>query len=490
MTYNSNTVVFVKYSIPSCLRCLELERLLTHERAENARLSKRVDALAKRVGELEAEARRGKRQAAPFSRDKRKTNPKKPGRRPGKGRWANRPVPPQDQMMDTKDAPLDVCPHCQGALTDPKTHDYYQVDFPLLPKLENIHFVTHSGYCPHCHERVRSSHPEQVGQGCGAACSGIGPNVRAFAADLKQRLGVPYAKISELLSTVFGITVSASALCQSDARLAKRVEPIYKEICRALRRCLCVHADETGWRIGALSAWLWTFTNQHLTLYTVDPTRSHEVVLRILGRDFPGTLTADCFSAYDHKDLIEWLQQKCYSHLLKDLKALREQKTRGAVRFPVEVATVLRDAMALKTNQGTLEPSVYLEQVAQIEARMDALIAVTRHFTDVDNLRMAKRLRKQRARLFTFLTHEGVEATNNAAERSLRPAVITRKTGGCNKSDAGAKTHAILASVLVTARQQGRNTVHYLRDVLTGREQTTSLTSSMLATAGSTARSP
>ena len=483
-------MVFEKYTIPSCPRCVVLETRLSEARAENARLAKQVGTLAKRVDELEAQARRSKRQAAPFGRDKKKANPKKPGRRPGEGRWANRPAPPQDQVTDTKEVPLNACPHCQGALTDPKTHDYYQIDFPLLPKVETIHFVTHSGYCNHCHERVRSSHPEQVGQGYGAASSGIGPNLRAFGADLKQRLGISYAKISELFSTMFDITVSPSALCQSDARLAKKAEPIYEEIRRALRFCQCVHADETGWRIGALSAWLWTFTNQNLTLYTVDPTRSHEVVLRILGRDFPGTLTADCFAAYDHKDLIAWLQQKCFSHLLKDLKALREQKTRGAVRFASDVAAVLRDAMKLKADQSHVDPSAYLIQVAQIEARMDALIATTRHITDPDNLRMTKRLRKQRKRLFTFLTHEGVEATNNAAERSLRPAVITRKTGGCNKTQAGAKTHAILSSLLVTARQQSRNTVHFLRNVLTGAEPVGSLTSTALATTGPGARSP
>ena len=121
---------------------------------------------------------------------------------------------------------------------------------------------------------------------------------------------------------------------------------------------------------------------------------------------------------------------------------------------------------------------------------MDALIATTRHITDPDNLRMTKRLRKQRKRLFTFLTHEGVEATNNAAERSLRPAVITRKTGGCNKTQAGAKTHAILSSLLVTARQQSRNTVHFLRNVLTGAEPVGSLSSTALATTGPGARSP
>jgi hypothetical protein len=77
------------------------------------------------------------------------------------------------------------------------------------------------------------------------------------------------------------------------------------------------------------------------------------------------------------------------------------------------------------------------------------------------------RLRKQRENLFTFLTVEGAEPTNNRAERMLRPAVIVRKTGGCNKTQAGARTHSINASVLTTARQNGVNVIRYIAEVLT-----------------------
>jgi len=94
---------------------------------------------------------------------------------------------------------------------------------------------------------------------------------------------------------------------------------VYLELIEALRGCVAVHADETGWRIGALSAWLWVFTQQQITVYTIADNRSHEVVLDILGREFKGILVADCFLAYDHRTLADWLKQKCLGHLLKDL---------------------------------------------------------------------------------------------------------------------------------------------------------------------------
>jgi transposase len=101
----------------------------------------------------------------------------------------------------------------------------------------------------------------------------------------------------------------------------------------------------------------------------------------------------------------------------------------------------------------------------------DARIAEKRRFTDRDNERFARRLRKQRQHLLRFFRVEGVEATNNRAERALRPAVLVRKTGGCNKTRRGARTHAVCASLLQTLRQQGRETLTYLTSVLTAPAQ-------------------
>ena len=87
-------------------------------------------------------------------------------------------------------------------------------------------------------------------------------------------------------------------------------------------------------------------------------------------------------------------------------------------------------------------------------------------YTDPDNARLAKRLRKQRDHLLRFLDHDGVDATNNLAEREIRPAVIARKLSACNRTEAGAETHAVLASVLRTCRRQGRDILACLGELL------------------------
>ncbi len=352
---------------------------------------------------------------------------------------------------------------------DRATHERIQIDLPEVKPLVT-RFLTESGYCPHCKRRVRSRHPEQLSEASGAAGVCLGPRAVALAADLKHRLGIPYRKISQLYKLAFGLEVTAGGLCQADARLAEKAEPIYRELVEAIRQSAAVYADETGWRIGILSAWLWVFTSEEITVYTIDERRSHEVVVGILGRKFRGVLVSDCFTAYDAKAFEEWLKQKCFAHLLREISKLEREKTRGAVRFPRELLSVLREAQKLREEREGLSSAEFAARRRGLEVRLDALIAEGRHFTDPDNARLAKRLRKQRKHLLTFLDVEGVEPTNNRAERALRPAVIVRKTGGCNRTARGARTHAVLASLLVTTKQHGIASVSYLRGVLLTKE--------------------
>jgi transposase len=185
-------------------------------------------------------------------------------------------------------------------------------------------------------------------------------------------------------------------------------------------------------------------------------------VIHILGKEFKGILASDCFLAYDHRDLAKWLKQKCLSHLLKDLKELKETKIRGAVRFAREVTALLQAALALKAQKEQLSVEQYAQQAENLETRLDALIDAKRQLTDPDNARFAKRLRKHREHVLRFLYLHGLDATNNLAERQLRPEVITRKTNGCNRTENGADTHAILGSILATCRQQSVPVLDYL----------------------------
>ena len=436
----------------------ELLEIIQKQQKQIERLEQMVQ---RQQEEIEYLKRIGKRQAAPFARRHWVEKPRRPGRKAGQGQFAHRELPQVVKISETKEAKLQGCPECGNRLQAIHKHEQFVTDIPVV-EVKTTHFVTYSGYCTSCHRRVRSQHPEQTSQATGAAGVMVGPRAKALAADLKHRLGVSYGKVSEVLNDAFGLSVSRSGWCQADQKLARTARPIYEELLEAIRQCSVVNADETGWRIGTLSAWLWVFTHRDLTVYTIRANRSSDVVLDILGNHFSGILTSDGLLSYDDRRLNDWLKQKCLSHLLKDLKEMDETKTGRALHFARQATALLQEAMALKREKPSLASRTFSQRAASLEDRLDRLIAASRRFSDPDNARFAKRLRKHRPHLLRFLYVDGLEPTNNLAERMLRPAVITRKTNGCNRTNAGAAAHSILSSVLVSCHQQSIPVLDYL----------------------------
>jgi len=411
---------------------------------------------------LEQSRRAGKRQAAPLSKGSPKADPKRPGRKSGHSP-SHRPAPPPEQVGRTIEVPLPPdCPECLAPLDEvPVTvHDQYQIDLPE-PRPVVTRFRVPVARCPACLRRVQGRHPEQTSDALGSAAVQYGPRLLGLAADLKHRLGVSYRKCSSVLLTLAGVVVASAALVRSSHRLRKLAQPSYDRLVEAASKSPVQHADETGWKIGGRSAWLWVFADEHATVYRIRPSRAHEVVVEVLGEEFAGVLVSDCFLAYDP---LRFAKQKCLAHLLKTCGEIERSKTRGAVRFSRRVAALLRKAMALKRRRGTIGDHGYAVLRGKIQAEMDRLLAGT--YTDPDNARLARRLRKQREHLLRFLDHDGVDATNNLAEREIRPAVIARKLSAGNRTEAGAETHAVLASLLRTCRRQGRDILGSLGDLL------------------------
>ena len=443
-------------------RIAELEEQLTRALAAIEKLKRQNELLHAENEELK---RAGKRQAAPFARRKLVEHPRRPGRKAGQGQFTRREQPAPKQVNQTKVAKLAGCPECGGSrLRDIHPHEQYVADIPDIQPIIT-RYVTYSGYCADCRKRVRSRHPEQISQATGAAGVLVGPRAKALAADLKHRLGVSYGKVSETLNDAFGLQVGRSGWCQADRRLARQAQPVYRDLIQVARCSSVIHADETGWRIGIMPGWLWVFTNQEVTVYAIRDNRSSDVVIEILGKKFKGVLASDCFLAYDEKRLKDWLKQKCLSHLLLDLREIEESKTGRAARFARDGTALLRAALVLKAEKSKLDPALFARQAQALETQLDTLISRQRNLKDRDNLRFARRLRKHRPHLLRFLYVDGLDATNNHAERQIRPAVIIRKTNGCNRAKEGAETHEVLASVLVTCRQHNLPILDYMLSV-------------------------
>jgi hypothetical protein len=299
-------------------------------------------------------------------------------------------------------------------------------------------------------------------------------NAPSFAASKnswRRKIG-QFEKITDLFGNHFGLSICAGALARAGQRLARFSVGTYRALITMIQSSHVVYADETGWRINVRSAWLWVFTNDFVTVYLIREDRSQTVIREVLGPHFRGVLSSDCCASYDP---IEVDKQKCNGHILKDLSAIEAIKTPATGRFAKETMSVLRDATALKRrfDNGELSEHGYASARGRIEARMDRILHRT--YRDPDNRRLANRLDKHRAHLFTFLYRERVEPTNPPsadAERALRPAVIARKLSAGNRSPTGATTHGIIASLAQTARQNGRDFVAAAKEILHRRDPT------------------
>jgi transposase len=405
-------------------------------------LNDRNDGLGAKVEQLE---RAVARQAAPFRIDDqhRVIERKRPGRAQGHP-GSFRAIP--DHVDEEIFVRLAGCPRGGGKVGPRRAVAQYIEELPVVrPHVTRL--VTEEAACPHCQQAVRSTHPLQVSLAEGAAAAQLGPRALGLAAQLNKQHGLTVRKTCAVLREVFQLRLSPGGLSQALARVGRKLEPAYENLLARLRAGPYVHSDETSWWVGGPGYWLWVFTNKTMTVYRVAKGRGRDLLVEMLGPAFSGVLVSDCLATYDD---VNPRQQKCYSHHLKAIRLAGESQP-GI--WLDEVKWLLQEAMALK-RQGLDEPERSRRRTA-LETRARELLASPRPTNREEKVR--RRLEKQQDHLFTILEVEEVDATNNLAERQLRPAVIARKVSCGNKTPQGAHTWEILTSLAATCVQQAES---------------------------------
>ena len=440
---------------PGCAGC----------RQRDCRIAELEVELAKLREQLSGGEREHNRQAHPFRRERGATHPKKPGRRQGH-KADLRPVPTPEQIDRVVDVALDKCPMCDVYLYDQGQVVQFQTDLPpIVPIVTQFNIET--GYCPCCRQYWQGRHADQTSDAIGATGNTLGPVVLTMAAELKHRLGVSYRKICDFLRTYCHLQVCPAAFIRAEQRLAELAKPTYDLLIEALRQSHVVHADETGWRVGRLSAWLWVFSSKQATVYVIRTgkgARGHKVPEDILGADFDGYLVVDGLKTYD---VLEVAKGRCNGHLLRRCKKLCDTVSTKDQRHIQALSNLLKEAIDLAAHRDEYTAEVYAQRSQDVEDRLDAWLEANlsqrTRSTDLD--RLDQHIREHRGEWLTFLHDPEVPPTNNHAEQMLRPAVITRKVGGCNKNLLGALVHSILSSIMVSCHRQGKRFLDLARQL-------------------------
>ena len=433
-----------------------------------------IEALQRQIAELREEIdqwRRGdRRQVAPFSKGKRAENPKPPGRKPGQGPFTRRAAPLEEVTETILVPALDCCPQCGGDLEQEREEVATTTDLPLCPRPVVTAYRVTVCRCRHCGKTVRGSAPGLAPDQSGATAHRVGPGVMAAAHTLHYAIGIPVRKVPAVLGELTGVSLTQSAITQDALRRAVgRVGAAYRELREQVREAPVVHTDDTGWRMSGRTAFLMGFDTDQATLYQIRDRHRNEEVREIVPADYQGVLVTDRGKSYEAAELAGVAQQKCVAHLLRNVSEVLENKQGPARRFARKLKALLREGLTLWQARGALHPEQYRIRAQHLNRQLTAYLR-HRILRDADNQKLLDGIGWQhdRGHLLRFLEREGVEPTNNRAERILRPAVIARKVSHCSKNQRGADAFVAFVSIVQTARKKAQQTTsRALRDLFT-----------------------
>lgn len=429
---------------------------------ENERLRRENEHLKR---QLDDARRAAHRQAAPFAKSLTR-HPRRPGRRAGAqyGPKARRRRP--RRIDERHEAPLPrACPDCGGALRATRIATQYQEELPV-PDIVVREFRVHIGECRACGRRVQGRHPLQTSDALGAASAQLGAQVIAFAVILNKQLGLSFGKIATLLQQQYRLTVTRSGLVHAVHRAARQAQPTYAALRTQIRGSPVVTPDETGWRVAGHLHWLWTATTPTATVYAILAGRGYPQAATLLGEDFAGVIVRDGWAPY--RRFTKAMHQTCLAHLLRRSRLLQGDHPRA--RFVTAVKQILQQALALRDRHLAGQVSAHGLAVARGHLIERLSRQLDRPGTVTDVRRFAAHLAVEWPALFTFLFEPSlIEATNWRAEQALRPAVVTRKVCGGNRSPHGATSQQVLASVVRTAQQRQLNPHDVLVTILRAR---------------------
>src|SRR3954465_7524489 len=273
--------------------------------AENAALRAQLDQLA----------RGSKRQAAPFSKGQRKAQPKRPGRKPGHGRFTFRTLPTPDQWtappIEVR-LPVPARCVCGEPLLEHRVELAAITDIPPQPKPVVQPYRVWVYRCPGCQTTVRASHPDLAPGQFGATAHRIGPRVMAAAHATHYGLGVPVRKVPAVLQLYTGVRLTQSALTQDALRrVSGPIGARYQALRDGVPKAEVVYTDDTGWRVGGDPAHLMIFVTDTATVFQIRDHHRNEEVREVIGEHYPGVLVTDRGKSYDAQELEEVRQQKC-----------------------------------------------------------------------------------------------------------------------------------------------------------------------------------
>jgi transposase len=363
------------------------------------------------------------------------------------------PVEEVDEVVVLKP---DRCSGCQAPLwgDDPLPFRHQVIEIPPIQPVVT-EYQWHHLVCPTCGERTRTPWPKGVPSGT------YGPRVHAMVALCSGSYRLSKRTTEQVMADVFRVPMSVGTISQSEKVTTEVLAEPVEEARAYVPAQPVAHLDETSWREGNKRAWLWVAVTSLVTVFAVRLSRSGQVARELLGKEFSGILVTDRYSAYNWYP-VRW-RQLCWSHLLRDFEAIRG---RGGLCEEIGDA-LLGQAHQMfawwhRVREGTLKRSTFRSYMTPLRREVERLLEAGSQCGVAKTEGTCREILKRREALWTFVQVEGVEPTNNTAERSIRPGVQWRKGSFGTQSAAGSHFVESMMTVVATLKQQNRNVLDYL----------------------------
>lgn len=442
---------------------LELARLgaqvaaLQSRTAKLAALELEVAALGERLGQNSRNSSQPPSADPPSRKPQTKRAPsgKKAGGQPGHLGVSRKllPLAQVDRCVDVR--PLS-CGQCGSLLLgdDPQPARHQVRELPRVQP-EVIEYRRHCLTCSHCGAANQADWPDGMPSG------GLGPRAQAVIGYLTGRLGISQRDVVEVLATVHGLELSLGSIPAVQQQVSAALAQLVATAQAHAQQQAVHYVDETGWRQANQQHWLWIDATSEVTVFRVLPGRGQQQARTMLGSQFTGTVTTDRHRAYNH--LAPAHRQLCWAHLKRDFQAFSERGGESA-----RIGTALLEQVQIifdlwhRQRAGELTRAEFQRLLAPVERCVREWLVTGQQCDHGKTAATCRDILKLEASLWTFVRVEGIEPTNNAAERPLRRAVLWRRRSFGTQSASGSQFVERILTVVTTLRQQGRDVLDYL----------------------------
>jgi transposase len=266
--------------------------------------------------------------------------------------------------------------------------------------------------------------------------------------------------VQTFCADIFGIPICAGQVCGCEAETTAATSAVVQDL-RAYARNQPANIDETAWRQNRQRGWLWVVVTQAVTVFTIALSRAGSVAQRLVDPSSRQVITTDRYKGYLWLPLRQ--RQLCWAHLTRDFQAMKDRANAGSA-IGEELLCCAQDLFTwwYRVRDGTMSRSTFRRHIADLRPWVRSQLEAGSMCACASTAATCKELLALEPALWTFVRNEGIEPTNNAAERALRHAVQWRKTSCGTDSELGSRFVENILTVVATCRQQGQNVLEFL----------------------------